>query len=116
MKKVLSVFMAIVVSVCHLSTMSVAMYDETDYMSLDAFTSKLVELDYGEIEKNTLSGMSDVYYSDSTEEKQSEEKPLFRLVAKASCKLDPLDSIRYIYGYNDLHILQFDNKESFDEM
>ena len=35
-----------------------------------------------------------------------------RLIVKSKYNIDPLDSVAMIEGYNDLHIVQFDDKES----
>ncbi len=117
MKKAISVLMALIISLCHLSVISIALYEETDCLSLENFTSKLVALNSGEIFESSFSDNARVYFSDGDEYEETNDnsKTFFRLVAKAECKLDPLDSVGYIYGYNDLHILQFDNKESFDK-
>ena len=35
-----------------------------------------------------------------------------RLIVKSKYDIDPLDSVAVVEGYNDLHIVQFDNEES----
>ncbi len=35
-----------------------------------------------------------------------------RLIVKSKYNIDPLDSVAIVEGYNDLHIIQFDDKES----
>ena len=35
-----------------------------------------------------------------------------RLIVKSKYDIDPLDSVAIVEGYNDLHIVQFDNEES----
>ncbi len=98
-----------------------------DEVSLEEFTSQLSDMvekydnnslteEYEEYSVNSVTEFS-VTESDDT----SEETPEYsngstdRLIVKAEGDIDTLDAVAYIEGYNDLHILQFDNSTSAEE-
>ena len=128
MKKLLSLIIALFFVISELSVLSVALYDETDCLSVSKFTSAFVEM-VSETEDKVNEGVvaenADVYFSsgstsvenqDVNEEVTDENtEKTYRLIVKSSFELDPLDSVGYVFGYNDLHILQFDNKSSFEK-
>ena len=119
MKKLLSVMLALIICLCQLSVVSVASFDETDSLSLDKFTSELVKQSNHEAVAGEIADNSEAYFSNGIDSPEADdedttENSTLRLVVKSSEKLDELDSLWYVYGYNDLHILQFDNKESFE--
>ncbi len=119
MRKVVSFVLAMVFAICELNIVSVAVYDETDYLSLEKFTNSFVEL----ISENdfVVSENAEVYYGSAThnsvvdDNTTEKEEKTNRLIVKSPEKLKPLDSVGYVYGYNDLHILQFDNRKSFEK-
>ncbi len=108
MKRFISIVLAILISVTQLSIVSNAVFDETDNLSLHNFTGELV----------SLVKLGDEYNGNIVSEATIDEDAAGttnRVIVKASEKLDPLDSVGYIYGYNDLHILQFTNKQSAEK-
>ncbi len=115
MKKLLSFILSIFVMCTPLGVSAVAFDDPTDNMSLSKFnkaTASLISQYEAVGVSNGVSTASDVYSEDSV----SSENIVYqtnRLIVKSSEILDPLDSVEYIYGYDDLHIFQFDNRESF---
>ena len=130
MKKLFSFILAFVFIICQVNIVSVASYDETDCVSLDKFTGSFVEL-VGNAEfivsdkDEEYLGSADVIADDeaiddaqNTEKNETIETPkgaTNRLIVKSTEKLPARDSVGYVYGYNDLHILQFDNRESFQK-
>lgn len=124
MKKLLSFLIAITIIICQLSVVSSALNDETTNVSLNKFTSAFVEMLNSSAELQCISGEADKKFSSSSTAEQTETsvdndtdniEHSNRLVVKSTEKLDALDSVGYVYGYNDLHILQFDNRESFEK-
>lgn len=122
MKRLLSVLITVAIIICQLSVVSSALNDETTNMSLDKFTSSFVEMLNSSAELDSLSGEADKKFSNSQTAEQTQANDdaetiehSNRLVVKSTEKLDALDSVGYVYGYNDLHILQFDNRESFQK-
>ncbi len=116
MRKLLAVIISVLIAVIPLSVTSVAINDETNNKRLDAFIGDLAELVNNDALKNEISGNAALKYSNSTDNAAAvnkyNEKYTNRVIVKSVKKLNPLDSVSYIYGYNDLHILQFDNRES----
>ncbi len=124
MKKLLSFILAFVFVICQVNVVSVASYDETDCVSLDKFTGSFVDLvenaefivsDKGEEYLGSADGavIDDAQNTENNETTETPEGATNRLIVKSTEKLSALDSVGYVYGYNDLHILQFDNRDSF---
>ena len=130
MKRLMALIFALTLVVCNFSIVSVASFDETDCVSLSKFTGSFVDL----VENTELliSGKDEAYYGSAdviaddeatddapnTEYNETTATPegaTNRLIVKSTEKLPALDSVGYVYGYNDLHILQFDNRESFQK-
>ncbi len=131
MKRLMALFFALTLVVCNFNIVSVASFDETDCVSLSKFTGSFVDL--VENAELLITEKNDAYYGSadviadnediddddvSTEISTTIETPegaTNRLIVKSTEKLPELDSVGYVYGYNDLHILQFDNRESFQK-
>ncbi len=107
MKKILSVFLALIISCSCLSMTVSALTDKTDYKSVDVFADELAKL-ISSAENDSIDD-SDIIREASVDDETSN-----RLIVNSSTDIDPLDSVAHISGYNDLHILQFDNEASFN--
>ncbi len=116
MRKTLAFFIALLICVLPLGVTSVAVNDETKNVSLDDFTSDFVELVNSDVLFDEISGDASMEYGSSVfsapDIEKSSESHTNRLIVESTQVLDPLDSVGYVYGYNDLHILQFTNQES----
>ncbi len=119
MKKFFSVTIALAIILSQLSIISSAVVNDTDYKSLDKFVSEFVELTENDA-LPFIEDEADLLYSNNGEneygaqhtDETEQVEYTNRLIVKSDAILNPLDSVNYIYGYKDLHILQFDNRES----
>ncbi len=62
-----------------------------------------------------ISGSVDKFYNNGNSSEKDENDSTNRLIVKSKNEIDSLDSLNHICGYNDLHILQFDDAHSFSE-
>ncbi len=119
MKKIFALLISFTLTLGHLSFISSASYDDTNCLSLSRFTGDFVELVNND--NIMLSGEANKYYSfgnasnEDTDDKAENDDSALRLIVKSTQKLNELDSIGYVYGYNNLHIIQFDNKTSVEK-
>ncbi len=100
MKKAISLIISIVVIFSSMFSVS-AVYDETDYKSVDVFKDELVNL----LNNNNSSNDIDIIREAAFDNENT------RIIVKSSEILPDLNSISYIKGYRDLHILDFENYE-----
>lgn len=120
MKRLLSIVLSVFLI---LSANSVALAYEYDFSTdLEKFTESVSGLiaagesglpDSG---SNALSGEAGVYYSDANNvnsEQETNTNFTNRLIVKSSEKLDTLNAVSCVSGYNDLYILQFTSSEDF---
>ncbi len=110
MKKLLSVLLSFCIIFSSISV--VYALDVELPKSLDAFTEDVSAL-INEYEE--LSSESAVYFTvadDENEEQNTEGTN--RLIVKSSRKIDTLNAINSVSGYNNLYILQFENSEDCD--
>lgn len=91
-------------------------------VTLEEFTSQLSDM----VEKYDNNSVTEGYSVNSVttfsvceeETEETAETSTYstdRLIVKAEGDIDTLDAVAYIEGYNDLHILQFDNSTSAEE-
>ncbi len=111
MKKFLSLILSF--SIIYTSISSVSAMDMELPKSLDSFTEDVSNLinEYNE----TKSYEDTVFFTAEYTCENSDVYDTNRLIVKSSHSIDPLDSINYVGGYNDLHILQFANDADCDE-
>ncbi len=107
MKKILSIILALLIGCSYLSMTVSALTDKTDYKSVDVFANELAKL-------ISFAETDSINDSDIIKEASVDDKKSNRIIVKSSTDIDTLDSVAHISGYNDLHILQFDNDASFD--
>ncbi len=117
MKKFLALVICLTMTIAQLSVIGVAVDDETKNVCLKDFTSGFVDLVSEHNQDLNSLGEAKVYYSGSStagagEQSLHNKDCTNRLIVKSTEILDERDSVGYIYGYNDLHILQFSSKES----
>ncbi|MBE6800642.1 MAG: hypothetical protein E7529_05510, partial [Ruminococcaceae bacterium] len=121
MKKILSFVLSVFLIV---SANSVAFAYEYDFSTdLEKFTESVSELiAIGEAgltddDTNLLSGTPDIYYSNAennlTSENETEASITNRLIIKSTEKIDTLNAVGCVSGYNNLYILQFANSDDF---
>ncbi len=105
-KRLISIVVAIALVFSNLSVASAINFYDTDYLSVEVFSRKLASLigDYNNESNDNISEAS---------VENTDEKSTNRLIVKSDEKLDPLDSVAYLSGYDDLHILQFDSTASY---
>ncbi len=121
MKRLLSIVLSVFLI---LSANSVALAYEYDFSTdLEKFTesvSKLIvagEEGISDIESNLFSDSPNAYYSNGENNLTSENNPntsyTNRLIVKSSEKIDTLNAVSCVSGYNDLYILQFADSDDF---
>lgn len=107
MKKILSVLL----SFCILfSSVSVASALDIELpKSLNSFTEDVAELinDYEEL----YSSENAVFFTAADDGESEDIESTNRLIVKSTEKIDTLNAINSVSGYNDLHILQFETYE-----
>lgn len=122
MKKIISLILCGVLLISCLPFYAQATDTSENEVSLETFSNQLNAMiekyDYDsvpdEYEVNSINSFS--VCEDETEEK--EEISTYgtdRIIVKADGNIDTRDAVAYIEGYNDLHILQFDNGKSAEE-
>lgn len=92
-------------------------------VSLEEFTNQLSDMidkyDTNTFEPEEYAVNSVESFSVCADEEDETEEPASystdRLIVKAEGDIDTLDAVAYIEGYNDLHILQFDDNKSATE-
>ncbi len=117
MKKFLAFIVSLTIAISQLSLISVASNNGTNNVSLNDFTSNFVQLVNEEHSAFQLEGNAKFYCASAPDGEQQESileesTCTNRLIVKSSRILDERDSIGYVYGYNDLHILQFSSKQA----
>ncbi len=110
MRKFLSIIVTFIILLSSLNVLAIASYSETDCKSLEDFTNEVTNLINNEETLNNESQLISVASVDVEEECSSETK---RLIVKSDRPVNPLNSVNYISGYNDLHILQFADNVDF---
>ena len=111
MKKILAVLLSF--SIIFTSVSAVSALDIELPKSLESFTADVSAL-INEYEE-TVSSDEPVFFTADDEAEEPQTYDTNRLIVKSSGSIDPLDSINYVGGYNDLHILQFANDTDCDE-
>ena len=105
MKKILSLLISLSIIFSSISTASAL--DIELPKSLDEFTEDVAELIS---EQEALSASdSAVFYAADEDSENENNNGTNRLIVKSSKKIDTLNAINSVSGYNDLHILQFEN-------
>lgn len=117
MKKFLAFIVSLTIAISQLSIISVAIDNGTNNISLNDFTTDFVQMVNDDNSDFHLEGNAALYAAGVINEGQTEiasEESVCtnRLIVKSSRVLDERDSIGYVYGYNDLHILQFSSKQA----
>lgn len=123
MKKFISLVLCGVLLISCLPFYAQATDTSENEVSLEIFSNQLNDMiekyDYqsvtDEYEVNSINSFS---VSEDETEAEKEENSTYgtdRLIVKADGDIDTLDAVAYIEGYNDLHILQFDNNKSAEE-
>lgn len=108
MKKLLAVFLSVILmlSVMYPSfSVLAAAIPEQDDKTLEEFTEDVLALMYNN--GSVFSIRSESYRKRALAEA--------RVIVKSAKKIDTLNAVKTVEGYNDLHILQFKDKESADE-
>ncbi len=122
MKRFLSFMLCGVLIIAGLPIFAQATESEVNEVSLEEFTNQLSEMidEYDndtpteECPENSVSA-----FTVCADEEAEKDEPLSystdRLIVKAEGDIDTLDAVACVEGYNDWHILQFDNTESAEE-
>ncbi len=120
MKKFVSVILCGVLLISGLPVFAQATETEGNEVSLEEFTNQLSDM----IEKYDTDTFEPEEYAVNSvesfsvcadEEEETDELSSYstdRLIVKADGDIDTLDAVACIEGYNDLHILQFDDNKS----
>ena len=122
MKKFVSVILCGVLLISGLPVFAQATETEGNEVSLEEFTNQLSDMideyDNGtSVEEEPTSSVSSFSVC-ADEEDETDEVVSYstdRLIVKAEGDIDTLDAVACVEGYNDWHILQFDNTESAEE-
>lgn len=111
MKKILSLLLSL--SIIFSSISAASALDIELPKSLEGFTAAVSEMinEYDE----TVTAEEPVFFTADDETNAEDVYDTNRLIVKTSRKIDTLNSINYVSGYNDLYILQFENDEDCDE-
>lgn len=107
MKKILSVLLSFCII---FSSVSVASALDIELpKSLNSFTEDVAELinDYEEL----CSSENTVFFTAADDGESEDIESTNRLIVKSTEKIDTLNAINSVSGYNDLHILQFETYE-----
>ena len=111
MKKILSVLLCLSII---FSSVSAASALEIELpKSLEGFTAEVSAMinEYDE----AVTAEDPVFFTADDEAQADDIYDTNRLIVKSSRKIDTLNSINYVSGYNDLYILQFADDEDCDE-
>lgn len=128
MKKILSLLLS--VTIIFSSVASASAYENTDINSdayhsesvvedidFDAFATGVSELinEYDNSINCEISDCSELKYGShgTSVTASSEEDGTNRLIVKSEHAIDTLDAVGYVNGYDDLHILQFEDYDDF---
>ena len=111
MKKIFSILLSFSIFFSSLSTVSAIELELPK--SLEQFTEDVSTLinEYDEV----TSSDKPVFFTADDESDNVDISDTNRLIVKSSRKIDRLDSINCVSGYNDLYILQFADDEDCDE-
>ncbi len=111
MKRILSVILSFCIIFSSIGTVSALEIELPK--SLEGFTAEVSEMinEYDE----TATADEPVFFTAGDEETNDDTYDTNRLIVKSSRKIDTLNSINYVSGYNDLYILQFENDEDCDK-
>lgn len=107
MKKILSVLLSFCILFSSVSAASAL--DIELPKSLNSFTEDVAELinDYEEL----YSSENAVFFTAADDGESEDTESTNRLIVKSTEKIDTLNAINSVSGYNDLHILQFETYE-----
>ena len=107
MKKFLSILLSF--SIIFTSVSTVSALDIELPKNLDSFTEDVAELidEYEDLS----SSESAVFFTAADESETENSESTNRLIVKSTEKIDTLNAINSVSGYNDLYILQFENSE-----
>ena len=111
MKKILSTILSLSIIFSSISTASALEIELPK--SLKGFTAAVSDMinEYDE----TVTAEEPVFFTADDEEQNEDIYDTNRLIVKSSRKIDTLNSIDYVSGYNDLYILQFEDDEDCDD-
>ena len=111
MKKILSTILSLSIIFSSISTASALEIELPK--SLEGFNAAVSEMinEYDE----TITAEEPVFFTADDETNTEDAYDTNRLIVKSSKKIDTLNSIKHVSGYNDLYILQFENDEDCDE-
>ena len=107
MKKFLSILLSFSITFTSVSTVSAL--DIELPKNLDNFTEDVADL-INEYE-DLSSSESAVFFTAADESETENSESTNRLIVKSTEKIDTLNAINSVSGYNDLYILQFENSE-----
>lgn len=107
MKKFLSILLSF--SIIFTSVSTVSALDIELPKNLDNFTEDVADL-INEYE-DLSSSESAVFFTAADESETENSESTNRLIVKSTEKIDTLNAINSVSGYNDLYILQFENSE-----
>ncbi len=119
MKRFFCIAVALAIILSQFTVVSSAALDETNYKTVDKFIGEFVELTENALP--SLRGEADLLYGENGENATSQKEQTKqteytnRLIVKSEKIIDPLDSVGYVNGYDDLHILQFSDREAFQK-
>ena len=111
MKRILSILISLSIIFSSISAASALNIDLPK--SLKGFTADVSEMisEYDEAVAE-----KPAFFTVADDEKESDDTyDTNRLIVKSTRKIDTLNSINYVSGYNDLYILQFENDEDCDK-
>ncbi len=110
MKKLLALLLSLSIIISSVSAVSAL--DIELPKNLEEFTSDVSELinEYDELNSNENA----VFFTADDETENDNTYGTNRLIVKSSKKVDPLNSVKCVSGYNDLYILQFENDADCD--
>lgn len=113
MKKLFCIILCLVITLSSLSVFAQGYEIEKNSLSpLEAFTQKLTQLTK-EYDSEDKIAVFSACSKDETELAHKDSTK--RLIVKAEGKIDTLNAVEYIEGYNDLHILQFTSYSDMEE-
>lgn len=109
MKKLLSILLCLFLLTSQLSVISQGVDAESLFGVFEKNVQETVSVDeFSEDISEMINKFDDLEIENGTDES-------YRLIVKSDDEeIDPLDSLDYIKGFNDLHILQFKDEESMD--
>ncbi len=108
MKKIFSLLISILIAFGSVNVVAFAVYKDTSSKTLQDFTNEFLSF---QVESEETLEQNDVL----SEAVADDDSSTHRIIAKSDRKLDSLDSVGYLYGYNNIHLIQFDNKASLEK-